>query len=92
MPVHDVLDKLKDIHMKTMTCSQLGGACAKEFHAASFEEMAEMSKQHGMEMFKQQDEAHLNAMSDMQALMKEPEAMKAWFENKKKEFDALPAD
>ena len=70
--------------MKTMTRDQLGGACAKEFHAASFEEMAEMSKQHGMEMFKQQDEAHLKAMSDMQALMKEPEAMKAWFENKKR--------
>ena len=37
--------------MKTMTCKQLGGACDKEFHANTFDEMAEMSKTHGMEMF-----------------------------------------
>ena len=78
--------------MKTMNCKQLGGACDKEFHANSFEEIAEMSKQHGMEMFQNNDEAHLNAMSEIQALMKSPDAMKAWFENKKKEFDALPED
>jgi hypothetical protein len=37
--------------MKTMTCKQLGGACDKEFYANSFEEMADLSKKHGMEMF-----------------------------------------
>ena len=78
--------------MKTMNCKQLGGACEKEFHADSFEEIAEMSKQHGMEMFQKKDESHLKAMSDMQELMKKPEAMKDWFENKKKEFDALADD
>ena len=30
--------------MKTMTCGQLRGACNKEFHASTFEEMAELSK------------------------------------------------
>lgn len=78
--------------MKTMICNQLGGACDKEFHAESFEDIAEMSKQHGMEMFQENDEAHLKAMNDMQELMKEPEAMKDWFEKKKKEFEALPED
>jgi len=28
----------------------------------------------------------------MQELMKKPEAMKQWFENKKKEFEALPEE
>lgn len=65
--------------MKTMNCKQLGGACEKEFHADSFDEIAEMSKQHGMEMFQKNDEADLKAMN-------------AWFENKKKEFEALPED
>ena len=78
--------------MKTMNCNQLGGACEKEFHANTFEEIAEISKQHGMEMFQANDEAHLNAMKKMQELMKAPEAMKDWFDNKKKEFDALPED
>ena len=76
--------------MKTMNCKQLGGACEKAFHANSFEEIAEMSKQHGMKMFQENDEAHLNAMKKMQELMETPEAMKTWFDNKKIEFDALP--
>lgn len=78
--------------MKTMTCKQLGGACDKEFHAGTFEEMAEMSKKHGMEMFQKGDEPHLNAMNKMQELMKSPEAMNEWFENMRKEFDTQPED
>jgi len=73
-----------------MTCKQLGGACDKEFHAETFEEMAEMSKNHGMEMYQSGDEEHINAMKEMMELMKDPEAMKDWMENKRKEFDVLP--
>ncbi len=75
--------------MKTMKCIELGGACEREFKANSFEEIAEMSKQHGMEMFQKKDEAHLNAMKKMTELMQTPVALKEWFENKKKEFNAL---
>jgi len=78
--------------MKTMNCKQLGGACEKEFHANSFEEIGEMSKQHGMEMFQKRDEAHLKAMGEMQKLMQNPEDMESWFENKRKEFEALADD
>ncbi len=76
--------------MKTMTCNQLGGACDKAFHANTFEEIAEMSKKHGMEMFQAGDEPHLKAINEMQGLMASPEAMKKWFDDKRKEFDALP--
>lgn len=76
--------------MKTMTCKQLGGASNKEFHAETFKEMAELSKQHGIEMFQHQDAAHFEAMKKMQELMKDPEEMKKWFESRLKEFDALP--
>jgi predicted small metal-binding protein len=78
--------------MKTMTCKQLGGACDLEFHADSFEEIAEMSKKHGIEMFKKGDEEHLKAMEKMKELMQDSEAMKEWFNNKRKEFEALPED
>lgn len=78
--------------MKTMNCKQLGGACEKDFHANSFEEIAEKSKQHGMEMFKKNDEAHLKAMNEMQELMQNPETTREWFENKKKEFELTPED
>ncbi len=75
-----------------MTCKQLGGACDKEFQASTFEEMAELSKKHGMEMFQAGDEAHLEAMQKMQGLMQAPDAMKEWFEGKRREFEALPEE
>lgn len=76
--------------MKTMNCKQLGGACDQEFHASTFEEVAELSKQHGMDMFKKNDAAHLQAMQDMRDLLKNPEAMAEWFDGKRKEFESLP--
>lgn len=78
--------------MKTMNCKQLGGACEKVFHADTFEEIGEMSKQHAMEMLQINDPAHLKAMNEMKDLMQNPEAMKEWFANKQKEFGALPED
>lgn len=75
--------------MKTMTCLQLGGACDMEFQAETFDEIAELSKQHGMEMFQKQDAQHLEAMARIQALMQEPEKMQQWFDEKRKEFEAL---
>jgi len=77
--------------MKMMNCKQLGGACDKEFHADTFEEMAEMSKQHGMDMHQAQDPAHLEAMQKMGELMKTPDDMNKWFESKQSEFDDLPS-
>ena len=76
--------------MKSMTCRQLGGACDLEFRADTFEEMAELSKQHGMEMHQQQDAAHLEAMQAMGKLMQNPEDMEKWFESRRREFEALP--
>jgi len=76
--------------MKTMTCNQLGGACKHEFSADSFDEIVELSKLHGMEMFLTGDPAHLEAISKIQILMQNPEAMNEWFEEKRKEFEALP--
>ncbi len=78
--------------MKTMICKQLGGACDKTFQAETFEEMAELSKQHGMEMLQQQDPAHLEAMQNMQTMKQNPDEMHKWFESKRRAFEALPND
>ena len=78
--------------MKTMTCKQLGGVCDKEFHAETFDEMAEMGKNHGTEMYEKGDEAHIKVMEEMMKLMNDPKAMKEWMESKQKEFEALPED
>lgn len=76
--------------MKAMSCEQLGGACETVFRAGTFDEVAELSKQHGMEMYQKQDAAHLDAMQKMQLLMRDPAAMNNWFELKRAEFEASP--
>jgi hypothetical protein len=76
--------------MKTMTCKQLGGACDQKFSANTFDEIAALSKKHGMEMFQKGDQAHLEAMNEMQKMMKSPDSMNQWMEAKRKEFERLP--
>ena len=78
--------------MKTMTCKDLAGACDVEFHAETFDEMAEMSKKHGMEMIEQGDQAHIEAMEKMKESMSDPEAMKQWFETVQNTFEDLTED
>ena len=73
--------------MKSMTCRELGGACDKEFQAETFEEIAQMSKEHGMEMFQKNDKPHLEAMQKMRKLMSDSDAMQKWYEEKKREFE-----
>ena len=76
--------------MKTMTCRQLGGACDVKFQANTFDEIAEMSKKHGVEMFKKGDKEHLDAMQKMKELRKTPDEMSEWFESKKKSLILWP--
>ena len=75
-----------------MTCQQLGGACDKEFHAETFDEMARLSQEHGTEMFQQNDPAHMKVMQEMGEMMKDPKAMQDWMDKKRDEFNQLPED
>ena len=72
-----------------MTCKQLGGACDKKFQGDTFEEIAQQSKKHGMEMFQKGDKDHMAAMNKMRDMTQE--AMMQWYEEKRKEFDNLPS-
>lgn len=76
--------------MKTMTCEQLGGACDEKFTGNTFEEIAQQSKKHGLEMMQAGDKPHLRAMQEMRRTMSTPDGMKDWMESKRKEFEALP--
>lgn len=75
--------------MKSMTCKQLGGACEERFYAATFEEIAQMSKYHGIEMYKKGDKDHITAMEDMKKLMTDPQALQKWMQEKKEAFNAM---
>ncbi|APG59894.1 DUF1059 domain-containing protein [Christiangramia salexigens] len=78
--------------MKTMTCRQMGGACEQKFSANSFDEISELSKEHGIEMFQKADKPHFRAMARMKELMKTSGSMTGWLNSKRREFDALPED
>ena len=74
--------------MKSMTCSQLGGACELLFSGETFDNLAAQSQQHGKEMFGANDADHMAAMNSMMELMKSGE-MDSWMAARKAEFDAL---
>lgn len=76
--------------MRAMTCRELGGACDLEFHANTFEEMAQMSQEHARAMLQKGDKPHLQAMSKMKDLMQSEDEMAKWMEGKRKEFEAKP--
>ena len=78
--------------MKTMTCKQLGGACDKVFQAETFDEMADLSRAHGMQMFQEGDAAHMKVIQEMMVLMNDPSEMQKWLDAKKSEFTALADD
>ncbi len=78
--------------MKTMTCEQLGGACSQTFTAETFDEIAAMSKQHGLDMYHAGDKDHLQAIRDMQASMSTLDEMQNWMKAKRQEFEDMPED
>ncbi|MCB1174309.1 MAG: hypothetical protein KDK39_12120 [Leptospiraceae bacterium] len=75
--------------MKTMTCKQLGGPCDLEFRANTFDEIAALSQQHGMEMLQKSDPDHLQAMQAMKAILTDPAAMQTWMQSRRREFEEL---
>ncbi len=74
--------------MKSMSCTQLGGACDLVFTGETFEDLAAQSQQHGKEMYGANDAAHMVAMGKMMELMNSGE-MQSWMDARKSEFDAL---
>ncbi|AYB33551.1 DUF1059 domain-containing protein [Chryseolinea soli] len=78
--------------MKTMTCKQLGGACAQTFTANTFDEIAMMVSKHAREKVQQGDAAHIEAMNAMRASMTSQDAMTAWMDEKREIFNNTPDD
>ena len=52
--------------------------------------MTGLSKEYRKEIFKKNDTAHLVAMSAMQLLIDNPNALQDWFKDKKQAFNTLP--
>ena len=70
-----------------MTCLELGGACSEAFSADSFEEISQLSQQHGQKMAQLNDGPHLEAMQEMMNLMNQG-GFDAWFADKRAIFES----
>ena len=75
-----------------MTCRELGGACDVTFSANTFDEIGQLSKDHTKEMFDKRDLPHLEALKQMNEMMKDQNTLIQWLQGKKEVFDNLPHD
>lgn len=78
--------------MKTMTCSQLGGACDFQLHGETADEVIKLQDKHLNDMVAGGDETHDVALKEMKGRWKRPVSGMKWYKNAKREFAALPED
>ena len=74
--------------MKKATCKQLAGPCDAEIFGSTPKEMGENCKQHVMDMVKNGDPVHQEAVEGWKT--KSPEEQQKWFEEFKNGFATLP--
>jgi hypothetical protein len=78
--------------MKTMTCSQLGGACDLPLRGATADEVIKLQDKHLKDVVAGGDEAHESALAQMKGRWKHPVKGMGWYRNVKRDFAALPDD
>ena len=78
--------------MKTMTCKQMGGPCDFPFHENTADEVIKAQDKHLKEMVSNGDEAHKDALAQMQGRWKNPLKGMGWYMQTKKDFAALSED
>ncbi len=78
--------------MKTMTCSQLGGACDFQLHGETADEVIKLQDKHLNDMVAGGDGAHEGALKEMKGRWKHPVSGMKWYKKTKREFAALPED
>ncbi|HXD53210.1 MAG TPA: hypothetical protein VN618_00510 [Solirubrobacteraceae bacterium] len=76
--------------MKTMTCRQLGGPCDLPHRGKNANEVIKAQDAHLKETVAAGDEAHRDALEEMQGRWKNPLAGMGWYRKAKRDFAALP--
>jgi hypothetical protein len=78
--------------MKTMTCSQLGGACELEHVGADANEIIKAQDHHLREVVAGGDNAHEAALRDMKGRWRKPVSGMKWYKQVQRDFAALPSN
>jgi predicted small metal-binding protein len=72
--------------MKTMTCSELGGACDLELRGATADEVIKLQDKHLKDVVASGDATHVDALNQMKGRWKHPVSGMKWYRNTKREF------
>jgi hypothetical protein len=78
--------------MKTMTCTQLGGACELPHRGATADEVIKLQDKHLRAIVAEGDHAHRDALDQMKGRWKRPIKGMGWYRSVKRDFAALPND
>ncbi len=78
--------------MKTMTCTQLGGACNLQLRGSTADEVIKAQDKHLKEAVAAGDATHENALTEMKGRWKHPLKGMGWYKDTKRQFAALPED
>jgi hypothetical protein len=78
--------------MKTMTCTQLGGACELPHRGATADEVIKLQDKHLRAIVAEGDDAHRDALDQMKGRWKRPIKGMGWYRSVKRDFAALPND
>ena len=78
--------------MKTMTCTQLGGACDLPLRGATADEIIKLQDKHLRSVVAEGDEAHRGALEQMKGRWKHPVKGMGWYKSVKRDFAALADD
>lgn len=78
--------------MKTMTCTQLGGACNLQLRGSTADEVIKAQDKHLKEAVAAGDATHENALQEMKGRWKHPLKGMGWYKDTKRQFAALPQD
>ena len=76
--------------MKTMTCTQLGGACDLELSGSTADEVIKAQDRHLKDVVAAGDTAHEEALTAMKGRWKNPVKGMGWYRQVKRDFAALP--
>ena len=78
--------------MKTMTCSQLGGACEQPHVGADANEIIEAQDRHLREVVAAGSAEHEPALQDMKGRWRRPISGLKWYRQVQRDFAALSSD
>ena len=78
--------------MKTMTCSQLGGACELTLVGEDSNEIIKAQDRHLREAVAAGQSDHEAALSDMKARWRHPVSGMKWYKKVQRDFAALPSE